>query len=130
MKILAGEKLRKIALRAGKASSIMNQELVVLGPEHAEELLAMVLGSGAPATTKGHVSTWERMEDWLSENNWSGQIYPLTLAPYVLYLNKNGFGPAAVPALRGSTAWISRKLGMQAPDIKSSYLIAIEKQIF
>ena len=84
MKILAGEKLRKIALRAGKASSIMNQELVVLGPEHAEELLAMVLGSGAPATTKGHVSTWERMGDWLVDNNWNGQIYPLMSQPYSL----------------------------------------------
>ncbi len=133
IKMLAVAKLKGIAERAGKASSIMNNDLDLIGADYAEDLREMVLGSGAPATIKGHVAVWEKLEDWLRQEGYGDEIYPLSfhaLLAYYVFRKKEECGPAVLPALRGTVLWISKKLGMSMPDLKSEYLLAVEKEVF
>lgn len=133
IKIKAVARLKEIAVRAGLASSIMNKDLDMIGAEYAEDLRDMVLSSGAPATIKGHVAAWERMEDWLRNRCEDEMIYPLSLnalLAYYVFRKNSECGPAVLPALRGTVSWISRKIGMPIPDLKSEYLVAIENEVF
>ena len=133
IKIKAVARLKEIAVRAGLASSIMNKDLDMIGAEYAEDLRDMVLSSGAPATIKGHVAAWERMEDWLRNRCVDEMIYPLSLnalLAYYVFRKNSECGPAVLPALRGTVSWISRKIGMPIPDLKSEYLVAIENEVF
>ena len=133
IKIKAVARLKEIAARAGLASSIMNKDLDMIGAEYAEDLRDMVLSSGAPATIKGHVAAWERMEDWLRNRCVDEMIYPLSLnalLAYYVFRKNSECGPAVLPALRGTVSWISRKIGMPIPDLKSEYLVAIENEVF
>ena len=133
VKMKAVARLKEIAARAGKASSIMNQDLDVIGQEYAEDLRDMVLSSGAPATIKGHVAAWENMEAWLMDAGFGDEIYPLTLPAllaYYVFKKRNECGPAVLPALRGTIAWIAKKIGMTTPDLKSEYLLAVEKEVY
>ena len=133
IKIKAVARLKEIAARAGLASSIMNKDLDMIGAEYAEDLRDMVLSSGAPATIKGHVAAWERMEDWLRNRCEDEMIYPLSLnalLAYYVFRKNSECGPAVLPALRGTVSWISRKIGMPIPDLKSEYLVAIENEVF
>ena len=134
-KIAAG-KLRNILARAGSAAGLL-PKLAELGEEAAEELLAVVLASGAFKTISAHVRNWHHLE-WFFERQQakgalleSWTLYPPSWALVVAYMTervKGGCGPTVPDAIGSSVKWICSKLVMDVPALDDACVVALKKE--